>query len=169
MTTNPQSKDTIDWEVDKNKLPSGLNTLSILSFIGCGLGAISMLVSIFKKTPSEADLQTMQDKMDQSPEILKSIMGSHSVELTRKTIENGLAINLLSVIALVLCFYGVLRMRALKKEGFYIYVLGELVLPLATTIIFIGLGLFGSFTLAFLIGIPLVFVILYATQLKHLS
>ena len=169
MTTNPQSQDTIDWEVDKNKLPGSLNTLSILSFIGCGLGLIGMLIGILRKTPSEADLQEMQDKFDRSPEFLKSIMGSHSVELTRKTIENSFSMNLLGFISIALCLYGVLRMRALKKEGFYIYVIGELVLPLASMIIFTGLGLYGSITLAFAILIPLLFVILYATQLKYLS
>lgn len=169
MTINPHTMDTIDWEVDKNKVPKTLNTLSILSFIGCGIALIGLLVGIFKKPPSEADLQDMQDKLDRAPAFVQKFTGSHSVEMTRKTIENSFSINLLSAIALALCLYGVIRMRNLKKEGFYIYLLGELVVPLATMIIFVGLGLYGSFALALSILIPVLFIILYATQLKYMS
>lgn len=169
MTTIPQSQDTIDWEVDKNKLPKTLNTLSILTFIGCGLGTISLLWGLFKKPLSETDFQDMQDKYDKAPDFVKSIMGSHGVELARKSTENNFSISILTLICIALCLYGAIRMRALKKEGFYIYVVGELILPLATSIIFVGLGLYGSFTLLLFIAIPLLFIILYARQLKYLS
>jgi hypothetical protein len=168
MTTIEQSPDTIDWEV-KNKLPKTLNTLSILTFIGCGLGMISPIVSIFKKPISEADLQDMQDKYDKAPDFVKSIMGSHGVEMTRKTMENNFSIMMLTVVGIALCFYGALRMRALKKEGFYIYVIGELVVPFLTIGIFIGFGLYGAFTMAMTVVITALFIILYATQLKYLS
>jgi hypothetical protein len=169
MTTIPQSQDPIDWEVDKNKIPKTLNTLSILSFIGCGFGIIGLVVNLFKKTPTETDFLEMQDKYDKAPDFVKSIMGAHGVEMARKTTENNFSISLLSIIAIALCLYGILRMRALKKEGFYIYVIGELVVPMLTIGIFVGFGLYGGFVLAMSILIPILFIILYAGQLKRLS
>jgi hypothetical protein len=59
-------------------------------------------------------------------------------------------------------------MRKLKKTGFYIYLIGEL-LPWLTTFIFIGAIAFGGLAIIFGILFTAVFVILYATQLKYLK
>jgi len=54
-------------------------------------------------------------------------------------------------------------MHKLQKQGFFIYVAGQLI-PIIYTFVTVGVG-FG------LIGviIPIVFIVLYATQLKELS
>lgn len=169
MTDIQQTTDAINWEVDKNKLPSTLNVLTILTFIGSGLALISTIWGLFKAPPSETDLQEMQDKLDKAPDFIKSFSGSHLVELTRKSMENRIPIMVLSLVALGLCIYGAIQMRDRKKLGFYLYVIGELFLPFISMAIFIGLDLYGGFALGIAILIPAVFIILYASQLKHLS
>ena len=76
---------------------------------------------------------------------------------------------LLVLVACGLCAYGAYMMRQRKKTGFYIYILGEIVVPLAASLVFIGVGSLGGFAVILGILVPLVFIILYATQLKYLK
>ncbi len=55
-------------------------------------------------------------------------------------------------------------MRKLKKTGFSLYILGDIV-PFAMGI-FIGFDTFATFGWIIALGIIIVFAILYATQLK---
>jgi hypothetical protein len=74
-----------------------------------------------------------------------------------------LGVNLL---CLVLCLIGAIQMRKLKKSGFFIYLIGELA-P-----VFVLGGLLTSLTninFMFSVFFAFLFVILYATQLKHLD
>jgi hypothetical protein len=67
---------------------------------------------------------------------------------------------------LALCVFGAIQMRQLKKQGYFLYLIGEL-LPLVAVFLFMGIGAlkgFGAITLV----IPLVFIILYTMQRKHL-
>ena len=76
---------------------------------------------------------------------------------------------LIALIGYFLCFYGALQMRKLKKMGFSLYVLGDIV-PFATYI-FIGTDTLTGSLAAFVVGVGIlvVFIILYATQLKALK
>ncbi len=70
---------------------------------------------------------------------------------------------IIGLVGIALCFYGAMKMHKLQKQGFFIYVAGQLI-PIIYTFVTVGVG-FG------LIGviIPIVFIVLYATQLKELS
>jgi len=59
-------------------------------------------------------------------------------------------------------------MRKLKKPGFTIYIVGDVV-PFISLCLFIGASTLTGFTGLFSIVITLVFVILYATQLKYMK
>ncbi len=59
-------------------------------------------------------------------------------------------------------------MRKLKKDGYWIYVSGEL-LPIIVSLILLGTAQFnGAFSIVIALGIPLAFVILYTMQRKYL-
>ena len=169
MTDIQQTTDAINWEVDKKKLPEMLNVLTILTFIASGIQAIYAIWGVIKPPPSESELQNMQDKIDQAPDLVKNFTGSHAVEIIRKTMENRIPLMVINLAAAALCIYGALEMRRLKKQGYYFYLIGELVLPVIAMVVLIGLSLYGSFTLVSSLFIPVLFLILYATQLKHLS
>ncbi len=168
MTDIQQTADTMNWEVDKKKLPETLNVLTILTFIGCGLGALGSIWGFFSAQRTyDATLQ-VQGNLENAPDFAKKLMGPDVLEMLRRTLENRMPILLLGLVGYGLCLYGAIQMRARKKAGFGIYVIGEL-LPVAASLIFIGIGLLSAFTLGLTFAIPAVFIILYATQLKHLS
>ena len=168
MTDSNQTVDFLSNEEKGKKLPEMLNVLTILTFVGCGIAAISSCWAYYSAAKSYDTIQQMQSKMEDAPAIAKSLMGPNVVEMARKSLENRLPILLLGLVATALCLYGALQMRQKKKAGFTVYVIGEL-LPLVTSAIFIGLGAFGGISFGFALLFPVVFIILYATQLKHLA
>jgi len=167
MTDNQQTE-ILNWDEKKNKLPETLNVVSILSLIGCGLGFILSIWGYIGAPKNYEKLQEMQGKLDEMPAYVKKLAGPEALEMSRKSLENRMPILLLSLVGCSICLYGVLQMRARKKVGFSIYTIGEL-LPLVVSIIFLGMASFGGFAIAFGLIIPLVFIILYATQLKHMK
>jgi hypothetical protein len=154
------------WLEEPRKLPDMLNVLTILTFIGCGLGALFSIYGYLNARSGYERLVEAQGQLDNAPAFLRSFMGPEAVEMARKSYENRLPILILSLVSYALCTYGALQMREFKKSGFGIYTIGEL-LPLAFGLIFFGTRSFMGFGLISIIFTAL-FIILYATQLKYL-
>ena len=155
-------------EFEKDKLPSGINILTILTIIGSAFGLLSSLYSFFTAKKSYENMKTTMDsgKLDDAPKWAKGFMTPEMLELTRKMYENRLPILLLSLVAMGLCLYGALEMRKLKKQGYTFWLIGEL-LPIPTSILFIGMASFSGLGLLALL-IPAVFIILYTVNKKYL-
>jgi hypothetical protein len=151
---------------EPKKRSETLNVITILTFVGSGIAIISQLYSFFKAQASYDQMVAMQDKMDQMPGFMKGMMGGDPIEMARKALDNRVPLLILVVVAAVLCIYGAMQMRQLKKVGFPIYVIGEL-LPIPTTMILLGIT--SGFGLIFSLLIAAVFIILYASQRKYLS
>ena len=153
----------------KKKIPDMLNVLTILTFIGCGLFSILSLVGFVGAQANYDKLLSLQGTLpDNTPDFAKKLVGPEALELSRRSLENRLPLLLLALVGYVLCLYGAIQMRKLKKVGFSIYVIGQ-VAPIAGTLIFIGTGAMIGMWMAIGLIFPAVFIILYATQLKHLS
>jgi hypothetical protein len=105
-------------------------------------------------------------KYDQMPSILKKMMSPEALEVARKTYENRVPITLIGLISLVLCLVGAIQMRSLKKQGYYLYLIGEL-LPFVGSLIFVGVAALSGFALIAVV-FALVFILLYTGQRKHL-
>jgi hypothetical protein len=73
-----------------------------------------------------------------------------------------------SLIGIILCFVGALWMRKLKKDGFWLYTAGELMPPIASIVIMGTSQLQGFWAIFFSKLLPVLFVVLYAVQRKHL-
>ncbi len=164
-----QAKDLLNLEErDMQKLPQMLNVLTILTYIGCGLGLISTIWSYFSAAIAMKTYETLgtnQPKTDNKT--LDSIL-SGAQEMAKKTYDNRLMILIFGLLGLALCFYGAMQMRNLKKQGYLIYVIGEL-LPIASFAIFIGFGsLLGGISMIFGVLFAALFIILYTTQRKEL-
>jgi len=166
MTDTNAKKD--NWQEDPKKLPDMLNVLTILTFIGSGIAGLLALYGFINARASYENMVKMQDKMDQMPGFVRKMMGPDPVGTSLKMLDNGLPILLLSLVACGLCVYGAIQMRQRKKMGFSLYVLGDL-LPFVTGFIFIGAASFSGMGFVFGTLLTVVFIILYATQLKHLS
>ncbi|MEJ7611577.1 MAG: hypothetical protein WKF88_10410 [Ferruginibacter sp.] len=153
-------------DYQKPILPSGLNVLTILTFIGCAIGAIFTLI-----TPWIMNFSIkMMDKAAASGDELSAKQATE-MEKSRQAIEltqsNMLPLLLIGALGIILCFVGALMMRKLKKDGFWIYVGGQ-VLPLAGNFALMGMAQFTSVWSYVMFIIPIVFIILYAGQRKYL-
>jgi hypothetical protein len=168
MATTTTTRNDDNWlgEQDK-KLPSGLNVLTILTIIWNCLYALLVIWGFVKAPSAYATMLANQDKLDQLPGFMKNMMGSNPVENSRLALENRFPVLIIGLLGAFLCFFGALQMRKLKKSGFGIYILGDLV-PFATYI-FIGTDTLRGFGAVIGLCIVVLFVILYATQLKHMK
>jgi hypothetical protein len=164
-----QAKDLLNLEQkDMGKLPSMLNVLTILTYIGCAFGAIGAVYSYFTIGTSYKLIEGMgTNGLNSDNKAVQSIM-SQSMEMVKKQYDNRLMIMILALVGVALCFYGAMQMRNLKKQGYMLYVIGELI-PILSFAIFIGFGsLFGGVAMIFTVLIAAVFIILYTTQRKVL-
>jgi hypothetical protein len=144
-----EAKDFLNLEdKDMKKLPQMLNVLTILTYIGCGVGALLSILGVL----GVGFLSSMMGKSKELAEVSAKVGGG--------SLWVGLVIGLVGI---ALCFYGAMKMRNLQKQGFFIYVAGQLI-PIIYTFVTVGVG-FGFIGVI----IPIVFIALYATQLKELS
>jgi hypothetical protein len=158
-------------EFDKPKLPTGLNVLTILTFIGCGLQLLGTVFGFVgaDKNYNERDKMLAQVNSGDMPGWAKAMMPDPAKyeEMVTKAYENKIPILILGLIAVALCFYGALQMRKLKKQGFPIYVSGQ-ILPFITSALFMGTMAMSGMFFMIGVGITLLFVLLYFMQRKHL-
>ncbi|MBK8610909.1 MAG: hypothetical protein IPL84_13455 [Chitinophagaceae bacterium] len=165
-----QAKDVLNLEQkDMKKLPQMLNVLTILTYIGCALGAISAIWNYMSASTAYKAYEALgaMDNLKTENKALDSML-SGATDMVRKAYENRMMIMILALVGIALCFYGAMQMRNLKKQGFLIYVVGE-ILPIISFAVFIGFGgLFGGVAMIFTTLIAVVFIIMYATQRKAL-
>ncbi len=172
MSNETYSQDALSTtEFDKPKLPTGLNVLTILTFIGCALQLLGVVFGFInaKKTYDEKDKLMAQMNSGEMPGFLKGMMPSmdHYEEMVTKNYENKLPLMVLGLVAVALCFYGAMQMRKLKKQGYMFYVIGEL-LPFVTSALFVGMFMFTGIGFAFGVGLTILFILLYTVNRKHL-
>ena len=140
----------------KPSIPSGISVLSILSFIGSGFQLLGGVVSYFFIPYSVKSLEKTRE--------MKPFSGflKWSADSTLRQYEYRVPLLIVSIVAALICIYAVLQMRKLKKSGFVVYTIGELMLPLFTAIaINLGSAIFG-------LVIAVLFIILFAVQRKHM-
>ncbi len=152
-------------EINKPKLPTGLNVLTILTFIACAWELYSNIKNFLGGAKALAELEKAQEKMAEAPSWAKKFAGPEVMEMMQKSLDNKVPILIIGMIGTILCLYGALQMRKLKKEGYLLWLTGEL-LPIIGTVIFLPV-FFNTIFVYFLI-FPLMFIILYTFQRKHL-
>lgn len=158
-------------EFEKPKLSGTLNVLTILTFIGCAIQLIGALWQFANAQKNYDEKDTILAKMNspEMPAFARSMMGNPKdyEMMVTKNLENKLPIMIIALLSAGLCFYGALQMRKLMKQGYLIYVIGEL-LPFISMIFFIGTFAMKGMGFYFAIGITLLFILLYTSQRKKL-
>jgi hypothetical protein len=150
--------------------PTFLTVLCILSFIGCGIGLVSGIMGYFSnKALASTGLQEAMADMGGEMEEASAEMGE-AMDLLggmgldfAKLATSSLIVGLLNIVVLI----GVLMMWKLKKTGFYVYTLGQ-VASIATPFIVVG-SLAGGMMATLGAIFPIIFIILYGLNLKHMS
>jgi hypothetical protein len=168
-TSTPTNKTSDDNWLGETavKLPGTLNVLTILTFIANGLGFIFSIWGFARAQANYDNTVKMQANLDSAPDWARKLAGPHPVESARAMLDNRLPVLIIGLIGCFLCFYGAWQMRKLKKMGFSLYILGDLV-PFAMGI-FIGFDQFATLSYGFVLAITILFVILYAAQLKYMK
>ncbi len=162
MTDINQFHDSLNIQPPPSKkIPDMLNVLTILSFIGCAIGFFGTIYNYFSVCKS----LEMMEKLSESDNPMAGMMGSMT-ESAIKQCEMRMPLLIIGLLSIVVCLVGVLQMRKLKKSGFFLYLIGELAAPIA---ILVMTGGGGSIMVTLSLAIPIIFVILYATQLKHMK
>lgn len=147
------------------KRPQFLTVLCILTFVGAGLGILSGIWGIATLKTSIAAMEASQATFDRMGGLGDAM--SKQVQALRNygTIAQGMGL-----VGNGLCLLGALWMWNLKKNGFYVYVVGQL-LPLVATFGLLGgsgMGLFASFAIIGAI-FPIAFIVMYALNFKYLK
>ena len=111
-------------------------------------------------------MEKAQEKLAEAPAWARKLAGPEVQEMMLQALNNKVPLLIIGLIAVALCFYGALQMRKLKKEGYMLWLVGE-ILPFIGSIIFIP-ALFNTMFIYFSI-FPLLFIVLYTFQRKHLT
>lgn len=166
--TQDTTSDVLNFDQNaKPKLPSGLNVLTILTFIGCTVfGLVTLfLPMIYKFALSMMEKATSSGQELSSKQLADMEKSKAAMELAQ---QNMIPLMIIGLAGIILCFVGALWMRKLKKDGYWMYVAGELA-PLIAGVFILGTSQYTSiWSVIFSAGVPLVFVILYTMQRKYL-
>ncbi len=157
--------------MEENKLPTSLNVLTILTFIGSGIGLIFSFLGYVNADKNLSEMEKTinnPEMMAKIPDMMKSMFSPEAVELTRQQVLYKFPLLIIGLIGIALCVVGALQMRQRKMQGYYLWLIGE-IFPMIGFIIFIGFAAFKGFFAILMICILLLFVILYTMQRKHLT
>jgi len=152
--------------VEKPKIPTGINVLTILTFIWCAYECYSAIKNFIGGQQALEKLEEAQTKLESAPSWAKKMAGPEVMEMVRKGIENKIPILVIGLLATGLCVYGAMEMRKLKKQGYLLWLIGE-ILPWISALIFIGPIIFSTF-IGYFIIFPILFIILYTVNRKYL-
>lgn len=169
MTPTNQTTEVLDFAGEgRPKLSTGLNVLTILTIIWSIITIVLGIWQYINAQKTYDDMRTSLEsgKMDDAPEWVKKMAGPEALAMYQKMYENRLPILLIGLVGAGLCLYGAIEMRKLKKQGYMLWLIGE-ILPLVGGFIFIGSQMFSGFGLFGLL-FPLIFIILYTIYRKDL-
>jgi hypothetical protein len=155
-------------EDTSGKAPASINVLTILTFIGCGLQLIMTFLTKF--------FMSFALKIMDNPDLVEKMTTKEkdkmleAKEAMRLYDQYYIPLIIISLVGIALCFVGAMQMRKLKKQGFYIYVIGEFA-PIIASVVLLGIAvqLNSPVSAAFSLVIPVLFTILYSMQLKHMK
>jgi hypothetical protein len=166
MTQNQFADTPFDDQATTSKLSSGLNVLTILTIIGSIFGLIMAVWGYFGADENVVRYQNALSNVENAPKFMRSYFTPEGLELAQKSAQNKLPLLIMNLIGGTLCLFGALQMRKLRKQGYFIWLIGEY-LPIISTILLVGISVYAMFGLIFII-FPVLFTILYTVQRKYL-
>ncbi|WP_234736053.1 hypothetical protein [Tellurirhabdus bombi] len=149
--------------------PTFLTVLCVLTFLSCAWGIFNAISSYsgadLAASVTQESLEQAQDNMQgqEGSQFIEKMLGSVSESMSPERIRQS---SIATIVVNLLALAGALLMWNLRKVGFYIYVASVLVAVVSPVIIFGGLigGIAGVSTAFF----SIIFLVLYALNLKHM-
>ncbi len=170
--------ETIDndfYTENKPDLPVFLKVLCILTFVGCGFYFFSTLYGIFTFETTKQSFKMMSQMSSVIPQNPINNMFNGVFENLENFFFWSRISQFVNIVNVGMCLAGAIMMFKLKKNGFYIYAIGQ-VLAVAMYIIlcvavsdipFLGLATIISAVLNIIVIVA--FLIMYSVNLKHLK
>jgi hypothetical protein len=148
--------------MEPKKRPTFLTVLCILSYVGVGIAIIGGAWNLIT-------LQSTIDAMKMMADTgLAALVGIDKSAV--EAMENwGFAVYSIQIISALICLWGVLLMWKLKKMGFYIYVIAEILPAVATLLLMGGFGPMGTMAMVMSLIFPIAFIVMYALNVKHME
>ena len=150
------------------KPSSVLNTLSILTIIWSVISILQNVYTFLSIEKSYAEMQKLMDSngLENAPGFVKNFVNKDTLSQLESAMHNKIPILILGVFGAILCIAGAIEMRKLKAHGYTFWICGEL-LPILSTIIFVGINAFAGLSLLGLF-FPVLFIVLYSVYRKEL-
>jgi hypothetical protein len=152
--------------------PTFLTVLCILTFIAGAYGIYSGISGYLTADSAAGMVQEAMDnasssiqKADDASKAVEGILDSVTDAMNPQKIQNS---SIANILASILSLLGAWMMWNLQKKGFWLYVAGTIVSIIAPIAIFGG-GLVGLAAGGMSAFFGILFVILYAINLKHMS
>ncbi|HOU98092.1 MAG TPA: hypothetical protein PLP65_04530 [Bacteroidales bacterium] len=163
--------------METKKRPTFITVLGILGFIGVGwqiisgiitMGAGAVTSAVTSAGSSYAEGLSNIEGMENAEGMDQAMAGlNEAVDAANKLAQNATILGIINIVAALVCLLGIIWMWKLQKKGFFVYVIGEIAAPVATLVL-VGFGLGGFMaTLGFIF--PIIFIILWGLNLKHMS
>lgn len=173
----------IEAQLLKNKRPTLLTILCILTFIGNGWKIAKNIIDcIFTCTViGIKNSKLLSQSVQTYAEALKEVAVTDTIAQSEVSPESfnavvdvfssyfiyPLAIPFSQNLFLIISIIGAILMFNLKRKGFYIYTVAQ-ILYLVATLYFMGFSFWSLFFISPDILISLLFIILFAVNLKHI-
>jgi hypothetical protein len=152
----------------QTKPSSGLNTITILTIIWSVISILQNVYTFFSIEKSYAEMKKIMDTngLENAPGFVKNFVNKDTLLQLENAMHFKIPILILGVFGSLLCLAGAIEMRKLKSHGYTFWLCGEL-LPILSTIIFVGVNAYAGFSLLSLI-FPVLFIVLYSVYRKEL-
>jgi hypothetical protein len=162
----------LNEEESRGSRPRFLTVLCVLSFISTGLGLISALFSFVEGPQSDEKLLDAKVTLAKSTSELKDLGMDSFVDImekiqrmTEQINDNFYLASIVTLIALFIGFFGVLKMWQGLKIGFHLYI-GYCLLTIAGLYIYVSIENIPTVLVVWnLIG-SAIFILLYSRNLK---
>lgn len=149
--------------------PNLLTALCILTFIGSGFNVfgniLGMLISPIKNLIDPSVFELALNEVDD--EFVRKFV-EQALEIGQKALEHAFEISLSKFLLYSASLIGAILMFQLKKSGFYIYAIAQGLL-LFVAPIFLGFNLFVNVGILFSSVFTILFIALYAINVKHMN
>jgi len=147
-----------------------LSVICILTFLGSGWGIVKAVrqyvTANYEAQMGREAIQNVEDRVnekDNVPNFVQQIMGSVEADMNPHFLRK---LAIFSLISNLLTLTGAILMWNLKKFGFYIYILGTIVLIAAPLMMGRLVGAIGASIIGF---IGVIFIVMYAVNLKQMD
>lgn len=161
----------LDYNQQPAERPTFLKVLCILSFISIGLSLIFSLGSVFGGPQSEEEMVAQKVELLEANEELRDSgmdgfadMMEQMTRMNESINANFYMASVVSILALLIGFYGVFSMWQGKKLGFHLYIVYSLI-SVGQLYLFVSPADIPSIAIIFNLIVAAVFILLYSRNL----